>query len=416
MGNGFRESMTWLHTWAGVVLGALLFAIFWMGTLSVFDREIDRWMMPATRVAVTTDAIDSLDTFLPRIAGQFDERAQRWWLSLPEERRPLSEYWYIDAEGQWQGPFFVNPVSGERIADQETEGGSGFFFPFHFNLHLKWLDIGYWLVGLAAMAMLVLLVSGVIIHRNIFVNFFTFRFERKLPRSSLDLHNLTGVLVLPFHFMITLSGLIIFFNIYFPATLDLVYADGENPRQAFNAEQRSAFSRPPAGRPGELASLDEMVQAAERAWDGGRAWLVQVIHPGDAAGFVQVSRSGSNTVTRGHGLAYFDGATGELLHASTPKPVAKAQKFLLGLHFIQFGHWPLRWLYFALGLSGCVMIATGLHLLAGDPAQAPRQARPARRAPRRGADHRFGYRHCHRHAGLLHRQSAVAAGRELRRR
>jgi uncharacterized iron-regulated membrane protein len=42
----FRASMNWLHTWLGVVLGGLLFAIFWMGTLSVFDREIDRWMAP----------------------------------------------------------------------------------------------------------------------------------------------------------------------------------------------------------------------------------------------------------------------------------------------------------------------------------------------------------------------------------
>ena len=29
------------------------------------------------------------------------------------------------------------------------------------------------------------------------------------------------------------------------------------------------------------------------------------------------------------------------------------------LHFIQFEHWPLRWIYFVLGLSGCAMIATG---------------------------------------------------------
>ena len=42
--------MGWLHTWAGLVLGAILFAIFWMGTLSVFDREIDRWLMPETRL------------------------------------------------------------------------------------------------------------------------------------------------------------------------------------------------------------------------------------------------------------------------------------------------------------------------------------------------------------------------------
>ena len=49
----FRKSMAWLHTWAGVVMGSVLFAMFWMGTLSVFDREIDRWMNPGTRLSAT---------------------------------------------------------------------------------------------------------------------------------------------------------------------------------------------------------------------------------------------------------------------------------------------------------------------------------------------------------------------------
>ena len=53
MEKTFRDSMQWLHTWAGLCLGTVLFAVFWMGTLSVFDREIDRWMMPATRLAPT---------------------------------------------------------------------------------------------------------------------------------------------------------------------------------------------------------------------------------------------------------------------------------------------------------------------------------------------------------------------------
>jgi hypothetical protein len=29
------------------------------------------------------------------------------------------------------------------------------------------------------------------------------------------------------------------------------------------------------------------------------------------------------------------------------------------LHLVQFRHWTLRWLYFGLGLAGCVVIATG---------------------------------------------------------
>lgn len=64
MQPGFRGSMNWVHTWAGAVLGGLLFAIFWMGTLSVFDREIDRWMAPMTRV--------------PQASAP-NRKPRRWW-------------------------------------------------------------------------------------------------------------------------------------------------------------------------------------------------------------------------------------------------------------------------------------------------------------------------------------------------
>src|SRR5690606_163856 len=45
----FRQAMTWLHTWTGLILGFVLMACFFFGSLSVFDREIDRWAVPQTR-------------------------------------------------------------------------------------------------------------------------------------------------------------------------------------------------------------------------------------------------------------------------------------------------------------------------------------------------------------------------------
>ncbi len=47
----FRQAMTWLHTWLGLVLGFVLMAAFFFGALSVFDREIDRWAIPAGLLA-----------------------------------------------------------------------------------------------------------------------------------------------------------------------------------------------------------------------------------------------------------------------------------------------------------------------------------------------------------------------------
>lgn len=47
--NNFRQSMAWVHTWFGLVLGFVLMVVFFFGALSVFDREIDRWAIPDTR-------------------------------------------------------------------------------------------------------------------------------------------------------------------------------------------------------------------------------------------------------------------------------------------------------------------------------------------------------------------------------
>ncbi len=354
MPQGFRASMTWLHTWAGVVLGALLFAIFWMGTLSVFDREMDRWMMPDTRLALPAAPI-SLDRLADEVDEMVPSDARRWQVVFASEREPVLRFGYQTSEGAILTRQ-LDPASGAVLPDQGTLAGTGFIFPFHYSLHLNWRQLGIWLVGLAGMGMLVLLVSGVVIHRKIFIDFFTFRWERKLPRSSLDLHNLTGVLGLPFHFVITLSGLIISFTIYFPTVMTTVYG---NDRQAFFQEAFGSYQRETADLPaGERASLDAMAAEATERW-GEPPFFLRVWQPGDAGATVELYRSRARSVDLNVDSLRFDAASGAVLHRHESAPVVHLQRFISGMHFIQFDHWPLRWLYFLLGLSGCVMIATG---------------------------------------------------------
>ncbi len=346
--------MGWLHTWAGVVLGALLFAVFWTGTLSVFDKEIDRWMMPETRLAAT-DRLSwppLLDT-----ARELAPDAPFWSFFLPSERVPVVRIFYRNSAGDFTFRD-IEPRTGALLPDAGTLAGTRFIFPFHYSLHLRWNDLGYWLVGLVGMATLVLLVSGVVIHRKIFMGFFTFRPDRKLPRSSLDLHNLTGVLALPFHFVMALSGLVIFIAIYFPAVISSAY-DGD--RAAFYKEAFGIYRTNTSGEPASqsLAPLDDMVAEASRRWNGEPPQLVRVWHPNDAEAYVEVRHSVKKSVSYKLDAVYFDGIMGAVLHEHSSGPVVSVQRFIAGLHFIQFEHWPLRWIYFVLGLSGCVMIATG---------------------------------------------------------
>lgn len=357
MNETFRKSMAWLHTWAGVVIGSVLFAIFWMGTLSVFDREIDRWMQPGTRLAPSTHSV-SLDQVMHAVNSMLPADASQWRIDLPTERVPVLRLSHQDSAGNTLVRQ-LDPASYTLIPDQGTKAGTGFIFPFHYSLHLKWIDLGEWLVGLAGMAMLVLLVSGVLIHKKIFAEFFTFRPKKRLQRSSLDLHNLTGVIGLPFHFVMTLSGLIIFMGVYFPQAHLGAYGSGTAAKATYTAETLGRYTRSKANVPGALASLDAMVRQAEREWGGGRPYLVRVWHPGDANSYVELRRSFAHDITMNLDQIYFDAGTGAVLHRFAATPVMTGQRFISGLHFVQFEHWTLRWLYFLAGLSGCVMIATG---------------------------------------------------------
>lgn len=355
-GPTFRESMNWLHTWAGVVIGALLFAIFWMGSLSVFDREIDRWMMPMTRVPLPAEPA-RLDTMMASIGKLIEgTNTPRWFAVMPVDRATVIQVYYRDKSGNSQRRH-IDPAAGAVLPDQGTMGGTSFIFPFHFGLHLRAYDIGEWLVGLAGMTMLALCVSGVVIHKRIFADFFLLRIG-KTQRTSLDLHNVAGVLGLPFHFIITLSGLIIFINTYWPSTFAISYGA---EKRLFNQEAYGNFSRPAAKIDANSppVSLDLLAAKAVEIWNGGQPGVVSLFNPGDASSYVSMSRSNEDRVTKASDPVYFDLATGAVLSQHKSSSIIATERFISGMHFIQFRHWTLRWIYFVLGLAGCVIIATG---------------------------------------------------------
>jgi uncharacterized iron-regulated membrane protein len=346
-----RASLNWLHTWTGLVLGALLFAVFWTGTIVVFDREIDRWMMPSTRLAYADEPI-SID-WLREEGQKFAPRP--WAVVMPTPRDPFVWIGVRTATGFDRKLY--DPISHRELPQLDTWAASRFFFPFHYTLHIKAWNIGMWLVGLAGMAMLVLCVSGAIIHRKIFTDFFTLRRPRQPQRLILDLHNTAGTLGLIFFIVMSWSGLTIVAANYLPAGLMVAF---KGDRGAQVTEAYDVYARPRLGKPGPpLGSLDAMVATAQREWDGLRPNIIRVWNGGDANAVVEVRPSIEREVMMRGDPMYFDAATGSVLHRSRLSAMTDVQQFFTGLHFIQFRHWTLRWIYFALGLLGCLLIATG---------------------------------------------------------
>ena len=363
MKEGFRQAMAWLHTWIGLLFGWLLFAIFLTGTLSYFKNEITQWMQPE----IPVHAVDGPASI--RVAQEYLQRnaagASRWFVSMPDERAPaLSVGWLPAGKPGERGSFkraLLDPLTGQEVQARDTRGGE-FFFRFHFQLQMPhpW---GRWLASAAAMVMLITLITGIIVHKKIFKEFFTFR-PRKGQRSWLDGHNAVGVLALPFHLMITYSSLVIFMYMVMPASILSTYG---NAQAFYNEVFPSGRIVKAEGTPAPLPPLAPLFKIADQRWKGDRVGRVFINNPGDVTASITLSRDdrGSIVPDRGGALT-FNGATGELDSEVPPRPLPMLiASAMYGLHVGHFAGPTLRWLYFVFGIAGTAMIGTGLVMWLG---------------------------------------------------
>ena len=353
----FRSSMAWLHTWAGVILGSLMFVIFFFGTLSVFKHEIDQWMLPQTRMELPEEPV-SIDAIYDKIEEEFGRDTRNVIIGLPSSSFPAIDLTIAPAKGPTQR-LFMDPQTLEFVTPQDSAAARNFLYPMHYRLTP--MPYGRWVSAAIAMIMLAMFVSGIVIHRKIFVDFFTFRPGKKLPRSSLDLHNLTSVVAMPFHILITVTGVLILFSLYFEPSLKSAYPDAERPRHELrNVLEGIDFPRRlNAPNPERIVSIDELLPRASPFWNGAKVASVRITHAGDQGGDIWLYKSFADQVSSLNPPVIFSAVTGDLKSHPIPSAAYDVQNWLAGTHQIFFKHWVLRWLYFFAGFAGCIMIATG---------------------------------------------------------
>ena len=365
----FRQSMNWLHTWGGFVFGWLIYFIFITGSVGYFENEIDRWMKPEM-VAVNNDISQSTllvhaEEHLKAVAPN----SPQWYIGFPVERSPffgISWLQLANKETKTAKKFYeknIHPETTALINTRDT-GGGRVLYRMHYNLRYIPQELAYWVISLAAMLMLISLVTGVIIHKKIFLEFFTFRANKGL-RSWLDIHNVFSVLPLPFHLMITYSGLLLLMGVTMSTVIDVGYGEGQKKHKQFYKESHTDIKEQQFIRlsPDDL-SLNSVLKDASTRYKNQHVSYVGLI-----------SRGTKNE----HYEVYFDEFDGIEL-ASTVEYSIKDNQVELEtsrgkagnaiavydvfehLHEGLFANIYLRWLYFISGLLGAGMMATGMIL------------------------------------------------------
>ncbi|MFV5502629.1 PepSY-associated TM helix domain-containing protein [Acinetobacter sp. 226] len=410
--EGPRQSMAWLHTWASLILGWLLYAIFLTGTLSFFQNEITVWMKPEFHQSVPPKTQIEQTRVALAYLQQHHRNAGSWAIQLPTTRQNTTT---LTIRSTGEDPrarrggtrVTIDSATGEVLQARETRGGS-FLYRFHFELYGLPRIWGRWIVGIATLLMLVAIISGVITHKKIFKDFFTFR-PGKGQRSWLDAHNATAVFALPFHIMITFSGLLLLLFTLMPWGVNQIY---EN-RGAFLQDQRKSLiqntsiqaesregrseskeRRPQAERenrdergemsargtgrhsrdemqaapPAPLTDLTPILAIAEKEWKNNPVGTITIIQPNTVK--AEIELRALNGVSVAYRNVYpslaFNGVTGELKSdqttLKTPSVANGIYNVFTTLHKARGVDLALRWLLFMSGVVGTLMIATGLIL------------------------------------------------------
>lgn len=349
-----RKSMAMLHSWTGLLLGWLLFTIFFLGSLSYYRQEINAWMQPQfQQIQVNqSSAFDSAFDYLQKNAHQ----AKSWYIDLATAQNPVNIIYWQNPDDSYTFKQ-LNPNTAQEMHLAPTQGGD-FLYYFHFELFGLPIVLARIIVSFAAFIMLITLISGIITHKKIFIDFFTFR-TFKSQRSWLDFHNIVSVIALPFFLTVTFTGLAISFYLYLPNNIQKYYPKGQGKffEQITQKTQHTSNAVPSL-----MLNSQQIQKRINEQWTHHPLIdSIQITQPYSSAAQIMVQQKQDHSITLRPTQMTFLGQDGKILDdPRNSDTIAKLYSSMYGLHMVPFAEPIVRLALFFSGILGCLMIASGL--------------------------------------------------------
>jgi uncharacterized iron-regulated membrane protein len=343
-----------LHAWAGVLVGLVLYLMFLAGGVTLFHEQLEAWEEPLAQRSASApfELQRSLDDALAAHGSAPDDL----WFYPPKNGHGEARIGFQDG-GVWK-EFWIDSKSRQLTPQRER------LAHFIYRLHFLWHDVtGKWLyyfAGILAVAFLLALVTGVLIHlKDIIRQFHQFRPDKSRRAVWSDMHKVLGVMGLPFQLMYAYTGAFIVLAPLLLQTFTGPVFGGDTKRAeaiAWGATDNASTS------PGAAAtglSLDELAARAASVRPDFVPEYFHLTHHGRSNGVVEVQGNDVGT-PRAVVKVRLRESDGELPDNPRPEGAsASTQRWVTGLHFAYFGGPSLRPLFFLLALASCATVLTG---------------------------------------------------------
>ena len=352
------------HGWLGLIISALLFVVFFTGSISFFRHEIEQWALQVHYQLEEYDPDGYLsvsEIFEIALEGRAYNPQEPQFVYPPTEAEPyyrayvnvnLSED--IASEDYY---LLINPKTGEIMGSMEDFFLADFIYILHYSLNLP---LGSYLIGLVTLAFLYIIFSGVLIHaKDMIRGFFRYRSDGRARSQLLDIHNIVGVISLPYTIMLAVTGLIFNLLIIYQIAFALILYQGNTEALLSDAGivsssakwQNIAWQSPP---------IDELYEQQIDRWSSIPT-QVRITGYGDHGATLELFGETGEGFNGRYSISYnlSDRSVNYSDPGSDPNMVTQGIGVVGSLHFGNFAGIDLRTIYFLLGLAVCALIVTG---------------------------------------------------------
>ena len=343
-----------LHSWAGIVTGLLMFIVCFSGAVVVFKNEIDLWANPSLAQLPRSATPASLDAVLAQLHTRYPGATVET-IALPDAVNP-SYFAFVRERGapaSTRTKVALRSDTGTVVGPVDSQLGQTLRM-----LHVFLFFGPRWIVGFLGAAMLVLIATGIVIHRKILAELFTQRWGRSFRVVMSDLHKSAGIWGLGFHILIAATGAWMGLAPLFEQGYKYVTTSSTEAAATAKPARKAAGD---AAEPLQMQSLDALYATAQQAV------------PGLEARYVSMRRWGTDTAEAsftgnldGHlaSTARVDvnAATGVSRKVHDPRTAgfwSLVNGLMEPLHFGDFGGLALKWLYFFLGMTPAFLSISG---------------------------------------------------------
>ena len=354
-----------VHSWMGLLAGMALFIAFYAGAITVFSHELNDWALPSpapVSAKAGADPAQSAQALMDAVLARHPRAAESLFLYLPGEHGPVPRlYWYETAPSGAVGHLFEPAADGGVRELPWRNGFVDFVYDLHYTAGLPRM-FGTYLFGVVSILYGLALVSGVVLYAPAFLkDLFALRIGRNVKRMWQDAHNVIGILSLPFHVIFAWSGAVLCLGLVLLIPFDKGVFDGKL-MQVLEADFELVPHVPASGTHATPLPVAELLARARAASPGLEVQSLSYQNAGDAAAQVVVYGTRDQRRLNTMATVALNAATGKVLRVQEPvtmSPGVAALRGLQALHFGNYGHMPLKWLYFLLGLGGAFLFYSG---------------------------------------------------------